>query len=272
MARPRSNALGVIPPSAHDRARNSHRTGAAWTLRIVAAILGNPRYTGRQVWNRQSVDHHESDSGDKTTREPGRKPTHGWNTKDQWVISTQQAHPPLISEADFVRAQHVNAITRPDDGGTPRRYQLTGLVLCGLCGRRAEGHWANGRARYRCRHGATSSRDATAGRMPTLYLREDQLLTQVAAQLPDVHPDDITAHMRARQMTIVCTAVSATLEILAATGGKHGLKGPIQPTIPGLGHRSSGGKEKPPPPPPTKRERHLWGLTCPEGDLNPHAR
>jgi hypothetical protein len=24
-----------------------------WTLRTVAAILANPRYTGRQVWNRQ---------------------------------------------------------------------------------------------------------------------------------------------------------------------------------------------------------------------------
>jgi hypothetical protein len=30
--------------------------GAAWTLRTVAAILANPRYTGRQVWNRQRTD------------------------------------------------------------------------------------------------------------------------------------------------------------------------------------------------------------------------
>jgi len=27
-----------------------------WTLGTVAAILGNPRYTGRQVWNRQEFD------------------------------------------------------------------------------------------------------------------------------------------------------------------------------------------------------------------------
>ncbi|MEV4706213.1 zinc ribbon domain-containing protein [Actinoplanes sp. NPDC049316] len=39
-----------------------------------------------------------------------------------------------------------------NDGNTSR-YELTGLIICGLCGRRMEGHWAHGRARYRCRHG-----------------------------------------------------------------------------------------------------------------------
>jgi site-specific DNA recombinase len=227
------NALGVIPPSAHDRARNSHRSGAAWTLRTVAAILANPRYTGRQVWNRQSIDHHESDPGDKTSRTPGRRPTHGWNTKDQWVVSTQLAHPALVSEADFVRAQHISAIMAPDDAN-PRRYQFTGLVICGLCGRRAEGHWANGRARYRCRHGSTSGRDATANRIPTLYLREDQILSQAAAQLADADRDDIPGLLRARRITIVCTAVSTVLDIPAIASGNSGPTGPIQPAIPGL--------------------------------------
>jgi hypothetical protein len=43
-------------PSASDPKRNPHRTGAAWTLTTVAAILANPRYTGRQVWNHQPTD------------------------------------------------------------------------------------------------------------------------------------------------------------------------------------------------------------------------
>ena len=42
------NDAGVPCPSASDPGRNPHRTGAAWTLRTVAAILANPRYTGRQ--------------------------------------------------------------------------------------------------------------------------------------------------------------------------------------------------------------------------------
>ena len=47
------NDAGVPCPSAADPGRNPHRAGTGWTLRTVAAILANPRYTGRQVWNRQ---------------------------------------------------------------------------------------------------------------------------------------------------------------------------------------------------------------------------
>ena len=36
--------------------RNAYRAGAGWTLGTVTTILENPRYTGRQVWNRQRTD------------------------------------------------------------------------------------------------------------------------------------------------------------------------------------------------------------------------
>jgi site-specific DNA recombinase len=50
------NDAGIPCPSAADPDRNPHRTAAAWTLGTVTSILGNPRYTGRQVWNRQRTD------------------------------------------------------------------------------------------------------------------------------------------------------------------------------------------------------------------------
>jgi len=50
------NDAGIPCPSAADPKRNPHRSGARWMLRTVAAILANPRYTGRQVWNRQRTD------------------------------------------------------------------------------------------------------------------------------------------------------------------------------------------------------------------------
>lgn len=47
---------GIPCPSAHDRQRNRHRSGIAWSKSAVRVILTNPRYTGRQVWNKQRKD------------------------------------------------------------------------------------------------------------------------------------------------------------------------------------------------------------------------
>ena len=70
------NEKGVRCPSGVDPERNRHRTGKEWTLRTVAAILANPRYTGRQVWNRQRTD---------------RDPTEGWRGERQ-VLRWNPAH------------------------------------------------------------------------------------------------------------------------------------------------------------------------------------
>ena len=217
------NALGTPSPSAHDPDRNPHRKSAAWTVRTVAAVLANPRYTGRQVWKRQSIDHHETCPGDKTSRPAGCKPTRAWNPREQWVISSPGAHPALISEDTFLQAQQVTAIAVPDDANLDR-YQLTGLVICGLCGRRAEGHWAHGRARYRCRHGRTSASDAHPGHLKTLYVRQDQLIEQATIQLAHVLDADpasidieqLASRLREAEITIVCTPVSIALDTGAA--------------------------------------------------------
>lgn len=67
------NDAGVPCPSAADPGRNRHRTGTGRTLRTVAAILANPRYTGRQVWNRQRTDFDLADPAN-TSLGPGNPP------------------------------------------------------------------------------------------------------------------------------------------------------------------------------------------------------
>jgi hypothetical protein len=104
------NDAGVPCPSAADSARNPHRTGAAWTLRTVAAILANPRYTGRQVWNRQRTDF---DLADPTNTGLGHKQVQRWNLPEGWVISKNPAHTALVSEADFIAAQDTTAPRGP---------------------------------------------------------------------------------------------------------------------------------------------------------------
>jgi len=58
------NEAGIPCPSAADPGRNPHRTGTGWTLGTVTTILANPRYTGRQAWNRQRTDRDLADPGD----------------------------------------------------------------------------------------------------------------------------------------------------------------------------------------------------------------
>jgi len=70
------NDAGISCPSASDPARNPHRSGRAWTLGTVAAILANPRYTGRQVWNRQPTDLDLIDPANTTL---GHRQVQRWN-------------------------------------------------------------------------------------------------------------------------------------------------------------------------------------------------
>ena len=175
------NDTGVPCPSAADPARNPHRTGASWTLRTVASILANPRYAGRQVWNRQRTDLELADPADISM---GHRPVQRWHLPDGWVISARLAHPPLVSEANFIAAQQIRAARGPAPGsGRPgeRRYLLTGLLTCGTCGRRMEPAWSNGNAAYRCRHGHTSAAGPDPGRTKNAYLREDRALEHLPA-------------------------------------------------------------------------------------------
>jgi site-specific DNA recombinase len=108
---------GVPCPSDVDPGRNSHRGGGAWTLRTVSVILINPRYTGRQVWNRQPGEHAGGRAG-------------GRSSPAEWTISAQVAHPALVSEAEFVAAQRVRA-ARPTEDGQARRYLFPVLSSAG---------------------------------------------------------------------------------------------------------------------------------------------
>jgi site-specific DNA recombinase len=124
------NDAGIPCPSAADPGRNAHRSGQAWTLTTVRAILANPRYTGRQVWNRQPT---AIDLIDPANTGLGHRQVQRWGLPDGWVISARPAHPALVSEEDFIAVQGIRAArecAQPD-----RRYQLASLLRCGTCGR-----------------------------------------------------------------------------------------------------------------------------------------
>jgi hypothetical protein len=184
------NEMGVPCPSAADRLRNPHRCGDGWRLRTVAAILANPRYTGRQVWNRQRSDR------ERTQDElPGLLQVRRVAAGAQWALSTKPAHPALVSEQDFLAAQAVSAVPRAADG-TKRTYLLAGLLRCALCERSLESQWSHGHPCHRCRHGHTTAHRPTARPAVNLHLRQDVIIARVRAQIPRIASDDPQARLR----------------------------------------------------------------------------
>ncbi len=167
---------GIPCPSAADPGRNTHRAGLAWSLTTLRAILANPRYTGRQVWNRQPS---AMDLIDPANTGLGRRQVQRWALPEGWVISARPAHPALVCEEDFITVQGIRAPRENPDRG--RQYRLAGLMRCGICGRRLESCWANSRAAYRCRHGYSSTRTRDPARPKNLYIREDHILPHLPA-------------------------------------------------------------------------------------------
>ncbi|MEU6572634.1 hypothetical protein [Streptomyces sp. NPDC046805] len=55
------NGAGILCLAAANRARNPPRNGQRRVLNTERAILANPRYAGRQLWNRQRTDHDRVD-------------------------------------------------------------------------------------------------------------------------------------------------------------------------------------------------------------------
>ena len=96
----------VPSPSQHDAARNPHRTGQGWAKSAVRAILRNPRYTGRQVWNKQRKDEILLDVNDVAR---GYETRLRWNDTGQWIWSDTIAQEPLVSAEDFEAAQAIIA-------------------------------------------------------------------------------------------------------------------------------------------------------------------
>jgi site-specific DNA recombinase len=185
------NDAGIPCRSAADPGRNPHRTGARWTLRTVA-ILTNPRYTGRQVWNRQRTDFHLVDPGNTGL---GHKQVQRWNLPE----AGSSPNSPRTRRWSARPTSSPTRTPRPAWPGRPgcppvsaRRYLLAGLLACERCGRKLESAWSNGKPAYQCRHGYTSATRPDLARPKNTYVREDQILPHLAAILihepPMRHP------------------------------------------------------------------------------------
>jgi site-specific DNA recombinase len=129
------------------------------------------------------------------------------------------AQPALVSEADFIAAQEVSALPRPDDGAR-RCYQLVGLLRCALCGRRLESYWSHGRAAYRCQHGHSSAQPRGPDGRQNVYVREDRMVANIRRllrhdgllELSGRPEQQIVRYLRQHRLVVACTEATCRLE------------------------------------------------------------
>ena len=177
----RLTADGIPSPSAHDPARNRHRDTRAWNKFAVRAILQNPRYTGRQVWNRQRRDEVLMDVEDVAA---GHQTKQRWNHTSDWIWSTESTHEALVSSEIFaaVQAQMAAGAHRPNTTKrhrAKRTYALSGLVTCELCGRRMQGTWNHDASHYRCQFAANYATVNGMDHPKAVYIRESAIVPKL---------------------------------------------------------------------------------------------
>jgi site-specific DNA recombinase len=169
----------ILSPSQHDRARNRRRTGEGWSKSAVRVIVCNPRYTGRQVWNKQRKDEILLDVDDVAA---GYETRMRWNQAGSWVWSDAIAHEPLIPAEYFEAAQAITAGagrarrgSREAHQRVTRPYVLRGRLYCGYCGRRMQGQHSNQAPYYRCRYPREYALASHVRHPGNVYLRETDL-------------------------------------------------------------------------------------------------
>jgi site-specific DNA recombinase len=171
----------VPSPSAHDPARNRDRD-----TRGLVEIRGSGNPAQSALRRPSGVEPAAAGRGPARRRDvaAGHETKLRWNDRSLWIWSTEQKHEPLVTSEDFAAVQERMAagLHRP----TPmkgrakgRRYSLSGLVHCAICGRRMQGTFAHDTARYRCRFPSEYALANTIEHPLTVYVKEDAIVPRL---------------------------------------------------------------------------------------------
>lgn len=150
------------------------RAVGRWTPATVREILNNPKYTGHMVWNRRAT---------KDKQHPGKT-----NPRDEWVISSQPVHEPLVPVDLFVAAQtptrraqarvDLDPLSPNPHRQTKSTYRLRSYVYCVPCGLRMHGKRnPAGTAYSYCQPRGRTKPD---GHPPTVWINESKLIAVVS--------------------------------------------------------------------------------------------
>jgi site-specific DNA recombinase len=113
-----------VPSPGSTWQRSSRRKDGCWLISTLNPLLQNERYVGRVVWNR-STWVKDPDSGRRIRRQ---------RPESEWITSSCSA---LVEGGVWVKVQkRFEERSTGQRVGRPRRYLLSGLLVCESCGAR----------------------------------------------------------------------------------------------------------------------------------------
>lgn len=182
----------LIARRLNDLAVPTARGGARWHKQTVARMLQNPVYAGRLVVNKSDQTGLRRNRFLPAAARAKRRP----KPASEWVTL---AVPALVDAALWQRAQAVLARRRRRGAGAARTaYLLTGVAVCGLCGRSCHGAGGSDRRYYVCSGRQSRARGPGTERCPLPHLRKELLESRVLRTLRDWLADP-AAYLAAQQ-------------------------------------------------------------------------
>lgn len=110
--------------------------GREWTPATVRKILRNPAYLGETHWNRTARGRFARVSGLRVQeRVSDDTPPAAAQPAEEWLVC-EGTHVPLVDQETFDKVQAVLKAARRGRRHEAGRFPLSGLLVCGHCGRR----------------------------------------------------------------------------------------------------------------------------------------
>lgn len=156
-----------------------------------AGDLAQPSLRRRQVWNRQRRVETLIDVDDVAM---GHETKMRWNTDEAWIWSQDLTLEPLVSPDEVAEVRerlraNAGRSTSRRPRSTPRPYLLRSLIFCGLCNRRMQGTWNNGKPHYRCQYPAQYAL-VSEHHPKSVYVREGLVVPAVDRWLSTLLDED----------------------------------------------------------------------------------
>lgn len=103
--------------------------GDVWTYATIKGILANPVYTGKIRWNFRPQNK-KVINGQIVKERPRAK-------KEDWIL-VEGFHDSIITDEIWDKAQEITSlnISKPCPKDLPIKNPLSGLIICGICGRK----------------------------------------------------------------------------------------------------------------------------------------